>query len=510
MNWAGGQGFAQSFLGTLQGLTALERAQLEAQEFRERKAREQQAREVAGRTLGRAGEVMSPTQIYGGMNREQAEALAAQTAGMEDQQGIAAQTIDSARFAAKAPRSAIPTGEDLTRGRAYGEAEAYQDYARGLAGIDPEKAMTARVQGLQLEETLFKKAQRDDFRAFVKKSDEDIAKINNFVESGNAQGLISMAKSMGVDARLKENKDGSVTFEIYQNGKLVKSTNSIAEAGNLAQDAYTRNMLTSGARKFATSPAELATMLNSVHQMDARERELRVKEQLVPEQIAQMRASTENSLAAARKTNMDSDRLAEMQKLNKELNELLKDPKKNAAAILALATRMETMFPEVYTKQGKITRDGEEILTTVGLLTTSAGRALEAGGVVRLPVQVRGIVQQAAERAKGDRKKFANDPTIKNILKAQPQIKITDLEEVAFGPATQTEALPGATTGPQPPEPSKTVAGQQTFFRFAGIDQVQAEAARGNPYAVQEIQRRKEIERTRGLPVQSGTFGLNP
>ena len=460
MNWAAGQGFTQSFLGTLQGLTALERAQLEAEDFRERRTREKQFRDITAEELGRVGQL--PQTSTGALREATGVMPAEQTSSAIPMDASAAPSLRQAagvregRSSVGAQASAMPAStSSVTR-----EDALLRIMERGMA-VDPDRAFDMALKGMQLEDVLATNKSKKEFRQWQSGFNNELTNLKNLADMAetNPQEFLTGAKKLGIDVRPVSTGGGKQIFEAYMNGQKMGQYDSLSAAANDGLERYSTNMLIQGAAKFATTPEQFVTILSTSERINMDRRRLGLEEskeareaKMQPVKIRQLEAAIKESNAKAAKAGYETSKLKRMEEMNNELQNLLKNPVENAAAIQALAAQMEALFPEVYVKTGKITRDGEEVLGTVGILTPTANKALEAAGVVRLPVEVKNAVEQAATRAGGDPKKFANDPTVKKILEAQPRVTLQDLEKAAgitrAQPAAPASAIPAQTSAP--------------------------------------------------------------
>jgi len=517
MNWAGGQGFAQSFLGTLQGLTAMERAQLQMEEMRQQQAERKAFRGVIGEEMGRVGQ--TPETSTGAIRSAlggTAEAAPGQMSAIPGEQTPSTALREAAGVvpgatAVGAQATAIPASTTpVTR-----EDAIMNVFNRGMS-VAPELTFDFVLKGLQLEDVL-------DTRQKKKAFQKDLVDVrNNMMElqsaaadaENNPEGVFTAAKKFGITLQPIATSPTTVAYEAYKNGQKLGQFNSLGDAASMGVQAYTTKVFGDLALKHSVDPKDMVSVLNTLDQMSVRGRELGIKErqeeraeQLLPEQINQIRASIRASDANARKAGVETVRLERMQDMNKQLEELLKDPKKNAAEILALTARMEVMFPEVYTKSGTIAdASGVQTLTTTGILTPAAGRALRAGGVVSLPRELQPVIQAAADRAKGDPKKFAADRAIKNIV-GSGKATIADLLEAAnIKPAAEAIPTKGGPAGG--PTTGRAEDFSNIFFsRATPRSLVERAAQAGNREAIAELEKRRTLEAAReAMPSNRGAF----
>jgi hypothetical protein len=295
MDWgAFAGGAADGFSKTWKMLKEEEERELIKKERRQALEDKQKARQAASETIGRANTEIQDTNLqkYGGMGSAQAKALDAQTAGMDDQEGIARQTIASARVAQGAPTEALPTE---MKGRVYKESEAVGDYARKMAAIDPDKAIALSTQSRSLKQLERQEKLQTEFDEVKTGIQDSIFKLQRMGESGNADGFIKMAKDAGFDVRKKENKDGSVTFEHYKNGKLQETFGTLNEAVGAASSLYLGQMAERYSLLFADNPAAFFSTVLSQNR-DRRETKADQRaEAIAPLQQGQIQANIRES-----------------------------------------------------------------------------------------------------------------------------------------------------------------------------------------------------------------------
>ena len=384
------EGFTRGFLGTIQGLTALERAQLEAEDFRERRARAQQFRDITAEELGRVGQlpqtstgaiqgaVSAPPQMSAIPATEETPSLR-QTAGI--QEGI------TRPQATTAPASTTPVSRQDAMLRIL---------ERGMA-VDPEKAFDITLKGLQLEDVLNTSKKKKEFQQWQTSFTAELGKLQGMAEQANTDpaGFMASAKKLGIDIRPVSVGGGKQVYEAYMGGRKMGQYDNLQTAAEDGIAQYTNNMFRQGAAQFATSIQDFGTLLQTSQTMDIARRNLALSEKrdardesreareaaLQPFRVDEIRANIRESNARAAKAGYETGKLKRMDDMNAELQNLLKDPVKNADAIRSMAAQMEALFPEVYVKTGKITKDGEEVLGTVGILNPTTDKILRGAGV---------------------------------------------------------------------------------------------------------------------------------
>lgn len=251
-------GAADGFSKTYKMLSEEEERELIKQERRERMERERQARQAAADTLGRANTQIldQAIQTGAGVDSGVAKTLDQQNAsfGPEAYQDATRKTISAGQYAAGAPKSAIP---DRMEGRLYKESEAMGDYARRLAAIDPDKAITASVQGRQLKQLERTEKMQADFDKSRDGIRDNIIKMQGAAESGNLDAFMDLAKKNGLDIRkATDPKTGALTMSLYENGKVVGTANSLSDAVNQLAPLYMAQQAEKFSLLFANDPTQ--------------------------------------------------------------------------------------------------------------------------------------------------------------------------------------------------------------------------------------------------------------
>lgn len=461
MNWAAGQGFTQSFLGTLQGLTALERAQLEAEDFRERRAREKQFRDITAEELGQVGKLPQTStgalrEATGVMPATEQTATAIPAATSAGPSLRQAAGVQEGLSSVGAQASAMPASTSpVTR-----EDAMLRILERGMA-VDPDKAFDMALKGMQLEDVLSTSKQKREFRTWQSGFNAELTNLKNLADMAetNPAEFLTGAKKLGIDIRPVSTGGGKQVFEAYMGGNKVGQYDTLTAAANDGLERYSTNMLIQGASKFATSPEQFVTILSTAERINTERRRLGLDQRkdereadLQPVRIRQLEASIRESNAKAEKAGYETGKLKRMEEMTTELQTLLKKPAENAAAIEALAAQMEALFPEVYVKTGKITnREGEEVLGTVGILTPTARKALNAAGVA--PPEV----LRAAES--GTNPQTGKPWTAKEISEFEQKYPGTPWPGAESAGASSTRTQPTSAIPTQPATPTRTGRG---------------------------------------------------
>jgi len=240
MNWgAFAGGAAEGFNKTYKMLKEEEERELIKEERRQALETKRRERAAAEATIGRAGTEIYDQQVASGIGAgpqsAQARMLDAENAslGPEGYQDATRKTIASGQYAAGAPQEAIPT---QLKGRKYVQSEAMSDYARQLAGINPDKAIATDIQARQLKQ--FERG--DKITEAADEAGKNINKIQTLSPDLGLYGLANVAKKSGLAVEFVEGKeDGSPGKILYTNPSTGKKEEITSFAqGQQALGAY--------------------------------------------------------------------------------------------------------------------------------------------------------------------------------------------------------------------------------------------------------------------------------
>jgi hypothetical protein len=393
MNWAAGQGFTQSFLGTLQGLTALERAQLEAEDFRERRTREKQFRDITAEELGRVGQL--PQTSTDALREATGVMPAGQTSSAIPMDASAAPSLRQAagvrerRSSVGAQASAMPasTSDLVTR-----EDALLRIMERGMAA-DPDRAFDMALKGMQLEDVLATNKSKKEFRQWQSGFNNELTNLKNLADMAetNPQKFLTGAKKLGIDIRPVSTGGGKQIFEAYMNGQKMGQYDNLSAAANDGLERYSTNMLIQGAAKFATTPEQFVTILSTSERINMDRRRLGLDESreareveaqpgkiaLNSAQIANLNAETEGKTLAAKERK-------EYNELKTKILDLLKNPSpENQAELSQLARRAGILNPKEVLVVKPIYNPATEKVesVTVNVFTGEVQESLREAGV---------------------------------------------------------------------------------------------------------------------------------
>lgn len=383
------EGFTRGFLGTIQGLTALERAQLEAEEARERRARERETRAAAAETLGRVGQAQEVALSGLTPASAQQKLLAEQTGGMAGEgisaEDIARRNVEAAQYAT---RQGVPA-RDLTG--TYSEAQAYQDYSRRLAGIDPEKSMTARVQGLQLEEITRKAEVQKKVGAIQTDLTNTLARISGTAEAGGMQGLAEEAKKSGLNVKFVPGKDGvgGRINVLGPKGDVLETISNVNDAVTkleslVMQDFQTRMVPLLGVDGFMSYMQQQQANIVKNKELALKGEEVAIARQGQEDRSRLTRAQIDNLRAETQGKDLEANERREYGTLRSKILELLENPTpENQLELQQAARRAAILNPKevLVTKTERNPETGVLESITTNVFTGEVQKSLAEGGV---------------------------------------------------------------------------------------------------------------------------------
>jgi hypothetical protein len=277
-------GLAKGFTGTYGLLSDIEEKKEEREERRQKRLREQQAREAARQTIGRIGTESDFTQSVqetAGVGPQQARAIQAGTGDVEFDRAVAQSATDVMRENAMR-QGAIPVDQTAAplQGRTYTESQAYEDYARALAGIDPDKAFDMRLKGLQLDDILTTRKEKAEFRKWRDGFNTQLSAAQDLAALAETDeaGFIAGAKKFGVDIRPISIGGGKMAYEAYSGGQKVGQYSDLQSAAQDGMAAFTNNLLVQGAARFATTPEQFVSILSTADKLQNDRRRLGIEE----------------------------------------------------------------------------------------------------------------------------------------------------------------------------------------------------------------------------------------
>jgi hypothetical protein len=463
MNWAGGQGFAQSFLGTLQGLTALERAQLQMEEMRQQQAERKAFRGVIGEEMGRVGQTPETStgairSALGGTAEAAPGQMSAIPAEGSVRQGLreAAGVQEGMGSAISAQTTAVPASTTpVTR-----EDAIMNVFNRGMS-VAPELTFDFVLKGLQLEDVLDTRQKKKAFQkdlAEVRSNMMDLQSAAADAEN-NPEGVFVAAKKFGINLQPIATSPTTVAYEAYQNGKKVGQFNTLSDAAAAGVQAYTTNAFGELALRHSVDPKDMLGVMNVLDQMDVRRRELGIKESqeeraatAAPLQQELTRAQINQVKTATAGADLEQKDKAEYRDIRSRILKLLENPSpENQPELRQLARRAGILNP----KEVLVTRPVMDPATgitrniTTNVFTGEVQESLAEAGIPNVPAGAR---RQAENLARQGLNADGKPATAKDIADY----------EATFGPWPGSRQAPAARGGrtsaiPARPSPAATI-----------------------------------------------------
>lgn len=233
INWGAFAGAAaNSALSTYERLGEEELRAMQRKEMRDRLAREAQERAIAAETFGKVGQDTEYGQAIateGKVGAGQGKALSDQgrTGDAEFDRALAESAVGALRE--NAARQGVTGAEAPMKAlspQKYTEDQAYADYGRRMAGVDPRLARAARVEGLQVKDL----ARKDNQAELVEKAGQD---MRNFLQESKdfaeKNGLPAAVAKYGfgipgVNISVATGKDGQPVVNVLGKGNKVTQT----------------------------------------------------------------------------------------------------------------------------------------------------------------------------------------------------------------------------------------------------------------------------------------------
>jgi hypothetical protein len=254
-----------SFAGGLaKGFTSTYGLVSDIQERREKKEKDKEFKSIISEEMGRVGQ--QPQGFAGemrqqtGVGPESAISLdpTSTTAGLRE--AVGGEPLGTTR----AQASAIPAGPAVTR-----EQAMLRILERGAA-VDPDRAFDFALKGLQLEDVLSTRKDKNEFRKWREGFNADLSRAQNLASLAetNPEGFITGAKEFGVEIRPISVGDGKQVYEAYSGGQKVGQYSDLPTAAQDGMNAFTNNMLIQGAAKFAATPEQFVSILSTADRLD--------------------------------------------------------------------------------------------------------------------------------------------------------------------------------------------------------------------------------------------------
>ena len=305
--WNAGAGFANSFLGTLQGLTSLENAQMKNEEMRrEMKDKEamanylaeasQQKNYTGGQAIGQA--INQATSVYGN-DTDTANTVKGIIANQTPEQQQATLRAYGGAAGAQTPAS-TPGALDLSKVGVYknakGEAMASTE-GGALSAADQYKYALKKAQEsgntyaieklLPLKNAMRESENQDKFDAEMNGLNQTLARIHGTAESGGLKGLYEAGKQEGLKLNFVEGKNGvgSRIQVLGPKGDVLETVSDIGTATQKLSDAAMSQFMNKSISLLG-SPDKVIAAMQGNKKIGIEERGVAVKEAIAPSEIA--------------------------------------------------------------------------------------------------------------------------------------------------------------------------------------------------------------------------------
>lgn len=214
--WNAGASAASSFLGTLQGLTALENAQMKNDQMRreiEQEAALDKAWKESQARVGQKDEYSQAIKTEGLASPQQAQMLSNQGAlpgNTAEDQAFERASAESAAGALRenaARQGAIPESKAALpelKPTEYTARQGMQDYIKAAGQVSRK----GTVEALQLKGVMREAEIQDKFDSEKQKLDDTLARIHGIGESQGLKGLADAAAKEGLKVNFVEGKNG--------------------------------------------------------------------------------------------------------------------------------------------------------------------------------------------------------------------------------------------------------------------------------------------------------------
>lgn len=358
MGWGAFAGAAaNAALNTYERLGEEELRDMQRKKFKDEMAKEAAERQAALETFGKVGQETEYGQAIateGKTNTAQAKALSdqARTGDAEFDNAVASSAAGALRE--NAARQGVESAKEpmgAIKGGTYTEQQAYQDYARKMAGIDSKAGRAARVEGLQVKKAVRESDIDDKFDAARNTLNDHLTQIHTLAESKGMAGLAEAAKKNGMPVKYVEGKNGLGTIQVLDaKGKPIQTINSVGDAVSALEKQAMSHFQSSAVSLLGSADKVLAYM-NQREELGFKGREVAVKEAIAPSEI------NKNNAAAGYYSTGGKGR-----------TETSQEKIKNVATIYAAADGRDTPSPEDMKKAAQaIIKDPEAKPDDAGL-----------------------------------------------------------------------------------------------------------------------------------------------
>lgn len=396
-NWGIAAGAAATAaMNTYERLGEEELRKMQREKFKSEMQKEADERQAALETFGKVGQETEYGQAIateGKTNTAQAKALSDQvrTGDAEFDNAVATSTAGALRE--NAARNGVKSAEEpmgAIKGGTYSEQQAYQDYARKMAGIDSKAGRAARVEGLQVKKAVRESDIDDKFDTARNTLNDHLTQIHTLAESKGMAGLAEAAKKNGMPVKYVEGKNGLGTIQVLdpKTNKPIQTINSVGDAVS-ALEKQAMSHFQSSAVSLLGSPDKVLSYMNQREELGFKGREVAVKEAIAPSEIAKnMGAAGYYGSGGKGRTETSQEKI------------------KNVATIFAAADGRDTPSPEDMKKAAQaIIKDPEAKPDDAGLanlgITRVGNKYFTLGKDGKSLVEVKLPGQSATDKALG-------------------------------------------------------------------------------------------------------------
>lgn len=245
--WSAGAGFANSFLGTLSGLTALETSQMQNEKIRkdmDQEAALDKAWSESQARIGQKDEYGQAIQSAGGASPQQAQMLSNQGAlrgNTPEDQAFEKASAESAAGALRenaVRQGAIPESKAALPELAateYTQRQALKDFSKAAAGVSRK----GTIEAMQLKSLVQQADNEDKFFEKKQQLDDKLALIHGTAETGGLKGLAEQANKAGLKVAFVEGKNGvgSRINVLGPKGDVLETVSDVGSAVKKLSDA---------------------------------------------------------------------------------------------------------------------------------------------------------------------------------------------------------------------------------------------------------------------------------
>jgi hypothetical protein len=229
-------------------------------------------------------------------------------------------------------------------------------------GANPLDVMNYQKGSLELK-ALNKQADREDqFDEGMKKIQDQSVEHLKIAASGNGKELVKIANKEGLDVKEKQNKDGTITYEYYEDGKLAKTFNDVNELAHAGNELLLTHWMKTDGVKLLGSPAAVGTYLASQKKEKQEDKKIDILQQnadstkaLVPSEMAKNFGAAYASGEAGKYYGAHAKSIGDKNAREQDLYDTQKSFSDKIAAL-------DPKAPDYATKKYEIAQQGEAAL----------------------------------------------------------------------------------------------------------------------------------------------------